>query len=130
MNIVDQIEAAYTQRELPNFRTGDTIRVFAKVKEGEKERLQSFEGIVLRKQGGGVRSSFTVRKVSFGVGVERIFPLYSPVVDRIEVVQKGKVRQARIYYLRALSGKKARVAREEVDYTAKGDRGEQGSPKS
>lgn len=113
MNLVDQIEAAYTQKQIPPFRPGDTIRVFAKVKEGEKERLQPFEGVVLRRRGGGTRSTFTVRKISSGIGVERVFPLYSPVIDRIEIVQKGKSRRARLYYLRDLSGKKARVEREE-----------------
>lgn len=121
MNIIDRIEEAYSQRKLPEFRPGDTVRIFAKVKEGDKERLQSFEGIVLRKRGGGSRSSFTVRKISYGIGVERIFPLYSPTIDRIEVVQKGKTRQARLYYLRKLAGRKARVERLEEEHVTGGE---------
>lgn len=109
MNIVERIEQAYLKKNTTAFRPGDTIRVFAKIREGEKERLQAFEGIVLRHRGSGSRSTITVRKISYGVGVERIFPLHSPVIDRIEVVQKGKVRRSRLYYLRKLSGKKARV---------------------
>lgn len=109
MNIVERIEQAYLKKQISPFRPGDTIRVFAKIKEGEKERLQAFEGVVLRKRGGGTRSTITVRKVSYGVGVERIFPIYSPVIDHIEVVQKGKVRRARLYYLRKLKGRKARI---------------------
>lgn len=115
MNIVDKIEAAYLRKGLPPFRSGDTIRIFAKIKEGSKERLQAFEGVVLRRKGSGTRESVTVRKVSYGVGVERIFPVHSPVIDRIEVIQKGKVKQSRIYYLRNLKGKKARI--EAAEYT-------------
>lgn len=113
MNLVDKIEEAYLKKEFPKFRPGDTITVFAKIREGEKERIQAFEGVVMRNRGGGTRSMLTVRKVSYGVGVERIFPLYSPVIDHIEVVQKGKVRRARLYYLRKLAGKKARIEAEE-----------------
>ncbi|MBI4223618.1 MAG: 50S ribosomal protein L19 [Deltaproteobacteria bacterium] len=109
MNLTEKIEQAYLNKKLPDFRPGDTIRVFAKVKEGEKERLQAFEGVVLRKRGEGISASMTVRKVSYGVGVERIFPLHSPVIDHIEVVQRGKARRARLYYLRGLKGKKARL---------------------
>lgn len=113
MKLVDRIEEAYLRKGLPSFRTGDTVRIFAKILEGEKERVQAFEGIVLRKRGAGSAASITVRKISYGVGVERIFPLHSPVIDRIEVVQKGKVRQSRLYYLRKLAGKKARIEAEE-----------------
>jgi len=95
--------------DLPQFRTGDTIRVYVRIKEGEKERLQVFEGVVLRCRGEGLGSSFTVRKISYGVGVERIFPLHSPVINRIEVISRGRVRQGRIYYLRKLRGKAARI---------------------
>ncbi|OGQ04220.1 MAG: 50S ribosomal protein L19 [Deltaproteobacteria bacterium RIFCSPLOWO2_01_44_7] len=113
MNLVDRIEEAYLKKGAPNFRPGDTIKIFAKIREGEKERLQAFEGVVLRHRGGGTRETLTVRKVSYGVGVERIFPLHSPVIDHIEVVQKGKVRRARLYYLRKLSGRKARIEGQE-----------------
>lgn len=119
MNIVERIEQAYLKKGLPDFRPGDTIRVFAKIKEGEKERVQAFEGVVLRIRRGGTRSTMTVRKISYGVGVERIFPMNSPVIDRVEVVQKGKVRRARLYYLRKLSGKKARIATEEGTHVSR-----------
>lgn len=109
MNLIDQIENAFEKKKMPPFGPGDTIRVFAKVKEGEKERLQSFEGVVLRKRGGGLSATFTVRKVSYGVGVERIFPLYSPTIDHVEIMSKGKVRRARLYYMRGRKGKKARM---------------------
>lgn len=120
LNIVEKIEQAYLKKGLPEFRPGDTVRVFAKIREGEKERLQAFEGVVLRKHGGGSGASVTVRKISYGVGVERIFPVNSPVIDRIEIVQKGRVRRARLYYLRELTGKKARIETEE-SVTAKGE---------
>ena len=113
MNLVDRIEAAYQTKKVTPFRPGDTVRVFAKIKEGDKERLQPFEGIVLRTRGGGTRTTVTVRKISYGVGVERIFPLYSPTIDRIEVVSKGKARRARLYYLRKLKGRKAKMETEE-----------------
>ena len=121
MNIVERIEQAYLKKEIPSFRAGDTVKVFAKIKEGEKERLQAFEGVVLRKRGGGSRSTLTVRKISYGVGVERIFPMHSPIIDHIEVVQKGKVNRARLYYLRKLSGKKARIEHAEQFLTTEGD---------
>ena len=109
MNLTEKIEQAYLKKTLPDFRPGDTVRVFAKVKEGEKERLQAFEGVVLRKRGEGTSATMTVRKISYGIGVERIFPLHSPLIDHIEVVQRGKVRRARLYYLREKKGKKARL---------------------
>lgn len=118
MNLVEKIEQAYLKKKLPDFGPGDTVRIFAKIKEGEKERLQAFEGVVLRKRGAGSSSSVTVRKISYGVGVERIFPLHSPVIDRIEIVQKGKVRRARLYYLRNLTGKKARIETREPGVTS------------
>lgn len=95
--------------EVPEFRPGDTVRVSVRVREGDKERLQAFEGVVLRRKGGGVNETFTVRKVSNGVGVERIFPLHSPVVASVDVVREGRVRRAKLYYLRNLSGKAARI---------------------
>lgn len=110
MNLTEKIEQAFLKKKLPEFRPGDTIRVFAKVKEGEKERLQAFEGVVLRKRGEGTKATMTVRKVSYGVGVERIFPLHSPTIDRVEVIQRGRARRARLYYLRERKGKKARLA--------------------
>ncbi len=109
MNLIDKIEEAYCKKGLPDFRPGDTVRIFVKIKEGEKERLQAYEGVVLRYRGSGSRGTITVRKTSYGVGVVRIFPVHSPVIDRIEIVQKGKVRRARLYYLRKLSGRKARI---------------------
>lgn len=95
--------------DMPDFRAGDTIKVHVRIKEGEKERIQVFEGVVLRRRGGGPGATFTVRKVSYSVGVERVFPLHSPIIDKVEVVTRGKVRQGRIYYLRNLRGKAARI---------------------
>ena len=109
MNIIDQIEKEQMKIDLPSFRAGDTVKVHVRIKEAEKERIQVFEGVVIKKKNGGSRASFTVRKISYGVGVERIFPLHSPTVDRVEVLQRGKVRRSRIYYLRALKGKAARI---------------------
>lgn len=97
------------REDVPDFRPGDTVRVNVRVREGEKERLQAFEGVVIRRKGGGLNETFTVRKVSNGVGVERIFPLHSPVVSDIQVVREGRVRRAKLYYLRNLSGKAARI---------------------
>lgn len=109
MNPLREIEKGYLKTRLPDFRPGDTVKVNVKIKEGEKERIQPFEGVIIRKRGSGVNATFTVRKVSYGVGVERTFPLHSPVLDKIEVVSKGRVRRARLYYLRGLKGKAARV---------------------
>lgn len=97
------------KQDIPGFNAGDTIRVMVRVREGDKERLQAFEGIVISKRGGGISENFTVRKVSAGVGVERIFPIHSPSIASIEVVRRGRVRRAKLYYLRALSGKAARI---------------------
>jgi large subunit ribosomal protein L19 len=113
MNLMERLRSEGLKK-LPHFRAGDTVKVYSKIKEGEKERLQAFEGVVLRVKGHGKESSFTVRKISYGVGVERVFPLYSPLIDRIEVVSSGKVRRSRIYYLRDLTGKKARIAEGEA----------------
>lgn len=109
MNVIDRIEAEQTQTNPPDFRPGDTLRVHAKIVEGDKERIQVFEGICIRRSSGGIRASFTVRKSSYGVGVERTFPLHSPRIDRIEVKSRGVVRRSRLYYLRDLTGKKARI---------------------
>ena len=111
--IIEQIENAQMGREVPEFRTGDTVIVYTKVQEGDRERLQAFEGIVIARRNRGFNSSFTVRKISYGEGVERVFPLYSPQVAKIEVKRRGDVRRAKLYYLRNLSGKAARI-REKV----------------
>ena len=97
------------KKDIPEFRPGDTVRVYQKVKEGDKERIQVFEGVVIRKRGSGTDATFTVRKVSYGVGIERTYPLHSPVIEKIEVVRFGKVRRARLYYLRERLGKDARI---------------------
>lgn len=109
MNTLDLLGRRHLKLNLPQFRVGDTVRVHLKITEGEKERLQPFEGVVIRHNRGGVASTFTVRKTSHGVGVERIFPLHSPRIQLIEVVSLGRVRRSRLYYLRQLSGKKARI---------------------
>ncbi len=109
MNSVEMIERASLRRDLPPFRPGDTVRVHVRVREGEKERTQIFEGVVIRRRRGGTSASFTVRKVSYGVGVERIFPIESPSVRKIEIKSRGHVRRSRLYYLRELRGKKARL---------------------
>jgi large subunit ribosomal protein L19 len=109
MRVIEQLEKEQMRMDIPDFRAGDTVKVHVKIKEGEKERIQVFEGIVIRKRQGASRASFTVRKVSYGVGVERIFPTHSPAIDHIEIVQRGKVRRAKLYYLRALRGKAARI---------------------
>jgi len=101
--------------ELPEFRVGDTVKVFVKIKEGEKERVQAFEGVVIKRTRGVARASFTVRKISYGVGVERVFPQSSPMVDRVEVLARGQVRRARLYYLRDLQGKAARIREKKSD---------------
>ena len=109
MTIIDQIEKEQLRNDLTSFNIGDTVRVMVKVKEGEKERIQAYEGVVIAKKGSSIRETFTVRRVSFGIGVERTFPLHSPRIDKIIVVRKGKVRRAKIYYIRNLSGKAAKV---------------------
>ncbi len=109
MNRLDSIETTQLRENIPAFQSGDTIKVHVRIKEGNKERLQAFEGICIARKHGGVRETVTVRKVSFGVGVERIFPLHATVVDHIDVVRRGKVRRAKLYYLRELRGKAARI---------------------
>jgi large subunit ribosomal protein L19 len=109
MNRLDSVENTQLKENIPGFQSGDTVKVHVRIKEGNKERLQIFEGIVIAKKHGGVRETITVRKVSFGVGVERIFPLHGTVIDHIDVVRRGKVRRAKLYYLRALRGKAARI---------------------
>lgn len=109
MNIIDQIESRYLRMDVPQFRAGDTLRVYVRIREGEKERLQAYEGVCISYSKGGSRASFTVRKISYGVGVERTFPLHSPMLDRIEVLSRGRIRRAKLYYLRKLRGKAARI---------------------
>ena len=109
MHTLDTVYAASLRDDIPAFRAGDTLKVHVKVIEGSRARVQVFQGVVIRRQGSGVRESFTVRKVSFGVGVERTFPLHTPVIDRIELVTRGDVRRAKLYYLRNLRGKAAKI---------------------
>ena len=109
MNILDKVDAAQLRDDIPKFRPGDTVHVHVKVIEGDKSRIQVFKGVVIRRQNGGIRETFTVRKISFGIGVERTFPVHSPNIDKIEVVSRGKVRRAKLYYLRNLRGKAAKI---------------------
>ena len=109
MNILDALDAQSLRTDIPAFRAGDTLKVHVRVIEGSRERVQVFQGVVIRRQGGGIRETFTVRKVSFGVGVERTFPLHSPNIAEIEVVTRGDVRRAKLYYLRDLRGKAAKI---------------------
>ena len=109
MNRLDNVENTQLRDNIPAFQSGDTVKVHVRIQEGNKERLQVFEGVVIARKHGGARESITVRKVSFGVGVERIFPLHATVIDHIEVVRRGKVRRAKLYYLRELRGKAARI---------------------
>ncbi len=109
MEVIKQLEREQMRIDLPDFAPGDTVRVHVKIKEGEKERIQVFQGVVISKRKGGINATFTVRKVSYGVGVERNFPYHSPIIDRVELVTRGRVRRAKIYYLRKLRGKAARI---------------------
>jgi large subunit ribosomal protein L19 len=109
MHTLDAVDAASLRDDIPDFRAGDTLRVHVKVVEGNRSRIQVFQGVVIRRQGSGVRETFTVRKVSFGVGVERTFPVHSPIIDKIEVAMRGDVRRAKLYYLRNLRGKAAKI---------------------
>jgi len=109
MNPVELVEREQLRTDLQDFKVGDTVKVHVKIVEGEKERVQPFEGVVIRRKRGGIRSTFTVRKISYGIGVERVFPLHSPRIDRIDVISRGKVRRAKLFYLRNLRGKAARI---------------------
>ena len=109
MQTLDSIDAASLRTDIPEFRPGDTVKVHVRVVEGNRTRVQVFQGVVIRRHGGGVRETFTVRKVSFGVGVERTFPVHSPIIDHLELVTRGDVRRAKLYYLRELRGKKAKI---------------------
>ena len=116
MNPTDLIDVPHLRDDIPAFAPGDTLKVHVRVVEGSRERVQVFQGVVIRRQGGGVRETFSVRKISFGVGVERTFPVHTPVLDKIEIVTRGDVRRAKLYYLRELRGKKAKI-REKRDTT-------------
>jgi large subunit ribosomal protein L19 len=109
MHTLDNVDSASLREDVPGFRTGDTLKVHVKVIEGSRSRIQVFQGVVIRRQGDGVRETFTVRKVSFGIGVERTFPVHTPIIDKIEVVTRGDVRRAKLYYLRSLRGKAAKI---------------------
>ena len=119
MNIVGAVEEGF-KKDITAFNIGDTVRVSVKVVEGDKERLQPFDGVVIARRGGNTRETFTVRKISFGIGVERIFPLYSPSIDKIEVLKKGSVRRAKLYYLRGKKGKAAKIKEKERFFGSKG----------
>lgn len=109
MNPLDSVDAASLRTDIPDFRPGDTVKVHVRVVEGNRSRLQAFQGVVIRRHGDGLRETFTVRKISFGTGVERTFPVHTPIIDRIEVIIRGDVRRAKLYYLRDLRGKKAKI---------------------
>jgi large subunit ribosomal protein L19 len=114
MNIVENLEKEQMRADIPDFKPGDTIKVHARIKEGDKERIQVFQGFVLRKRKGNTGATFTVRKVSYGIGVERIFPSHSPNIDKIEIVSRGRVRRGRLYYMRKLRGKAARIKEKRI----------------
>ncbi|MGI9230322.1 MAG: 50S ribosomal protein L19 [Methylocystis sp.] len=125
MNIIEQLEAEQAQKliagkKIPDFRPGDTVIVNVKVKEGERSRVQAYEGVVISRQGGGLNESFTVRKISYGEGVERVFPIHGPPIDSIKLTRRGKVRRAKLYYLRDRRGKSARIA-ERIETKAKAE---------
>lgn len=109
MNVMNEITKKQMKKDIPVFKAGDTLKVFVKIKEGDKHRIQLFEGVCIARKGAGISETFTVRKISYQVGVERTFPVHSPIIDRIEVVKVGKVRRAKLHYLRGLSGKAARI---------------------
>lgn len=109
MSLIQEITKEQLRQDLPTFRPGDTVKVHVKVIEGSRERIQLFEGVVIKRRGGGISETFTVRKISYGVGVERTFPIHSPKIDKLEVARRGKVRRAKLYYLRGLRGKAARI---------------------
>ena len=118
MNPLQRVELEQLRTDLPDFRVGDTVKVHVKIVEGDKERIQIFEGVVIGRQGSGARESVRVRKLSYGVGVERLFPLHSPMIDKVELAKQGKVRRAKLYFLRELRGKAARIKEKERTYAA------------
>jgi large subunit ribosomal protein L19 len=128
MNRLERIQRALTKKTIPHFEIGDTVRVHVKVVEGDKERIQIYEGTVIGRKGGQNTETFTVRKVSYGVGVERIFPLHSPIIARVDVVRQGKVRRAKLYYLREKKGKTAKVGEREFAPTTKGPEARSNKP--
>lgn len=109
MDLINQVEKEYLKEQVPDFSPGDTVRVHLKVTEGSRERIQVFEGVVIKRRGSGLGESFTVRRISYGVGVERVFPLHSPKIEKVEVMRKGRVRRAKLYYVRGLRGRAARI---------------------
>jgi len=109
MQQIERLEREMIRLDLPDFQAGDTVKVHVKIREGNKERIQAFQGVVISKRKGGANATFTVRKVSYGIGVERVFPMHSPAIDRVEVITRGRVRRSKIYYLRKLRGKAARI---------------------
>lgn len=115
MKKLDDVEKEYLRTDIPGFRSGDTVKIHVKVREGDKERIQIFQGVVISRKGSGTNESFTVRKMSGGIGVERVFPLHSPILDKIEVLRRGRVRRAKLYYLRGLRGKAARIEERRED---------------
>jgi large subunit ribosomal protein L19 len=115
MNKLQEVENEYLRTDIPGFRAGDTVKVHVKVREGDKERIQVFQGVVISRRGAGTNESFTVRKMSAGIGVERVFPIHSPIIDKIEVVRRGRVRRAKLFYLRGLRGKAARIEERRED---------------
>ena len=115
MEKIKQLEREMMRLDLPDFSPGDTVNIHVKIREGEKERIQVFQGVVISKRSGTTNATFTVRKISYGIGVERVFPLHSPIIDKIEVVTRGRVRRAKIYYLRKLRGKAARIKERRID---------------
>ncbi|SMP13954.1 large subunit ribosomal protein L19 [Desulfurobacterium pacificum] len=117
--LMKTVQEKYMRNDIPEFRPGDTVRVYVKVKEGDKERIQAFEGVVIRKRGGGTDATFTVRKVSYGIGIERTFPMHAPVIEKVEVLKRGIVRRARLYYLRERKGKAARIKEKKEWMTSK-----------
>lgn len=119
MNNLDHVEHPYLRQDMPEFRAGDTVRVHVKVREGGKERIQLFQGLVIARRGGGTRESFTVRKISGSIGVERIFPLHSPSIDKVELMRRGKVRRSKLYYIRNLRGRAARIEERREDLPVK-----------
>lgn len=123
MNRLEQIEQGFLKKDVPIVNIGSTVRVHVRIKEGQKERIQIYEGVVIRKKGGSNRETFTVRKVSYGIGVERIFPLHSPFVTKVETVREGKVRRAKLYYIRERTGRAARIPEKERVYATKKKKG-------